>query len=147
MDISYAFRSIRRNPAFAVTAIVTLAIGIAGSTTMFTVIYAVLLKPLAYHDPDRLVRLPGGSTLVRYQELKASVRSYTEIGAYLSVFGNISLAGQEGPEVVRQGRASANFLISIRKSRSAWLSTIRISTCRCERLMWRFACRHHANRT
>jgi putative ABC transport system permease protein len=109
MDISYAFRSIRRNPAFAVTAILTLAIGIAGSTTMFTVIYSVLLKPLGYHDPDRLVRMPGGATLIRYQELKASVRSYTEIGAYLNVFGNISLAGQDGPEMVRQGRVSANF--------------------------------------
>ncbi len=109
MDISYALRSIRRNPAFAVAAILTLAIGIAGSTTMFTVIYSVLLKPLAYHDPDRLVRMPGGSTLIRYQELKASARSYTGIGAYLSAFGNISLAGEDGPEVVRQGRVSANF--------------------------------------
>jgi len=45
MDISYALRSIRRNPAFAVTAILILALGIAGSTTMFTVIYSVLLKP------------------------------------------------------------------------------------------------------
>jgi putative ABC transport system permease protein len=109
MDISYALRSIRRNPAFAVTAIVTLAIGIAGSTTMFTVIYSVLLKPLAYQDPDRLVRMSGGSTIIRYQELKASARSYTEIGSYLVAFGNTSLGGQDGPEVVRQGRVSANF--------------------------------------
>src|SRR5207253_6435618 len=109
MDIAYALRSIRRNPAFAVTAILTLAIGIAGSTTMFTVIHSVLLKPLAYHDPDRLVRIPGGSTIIRYQELKATARSYTEIGAYLVAFGNTSLAGQDGPEVVRQGRVSANF--------------------------------------
>ena len=43
-------------PAFAATAVLTMAIAIGGNTAMFTVIRAVLLKPLQYRDPDRLVR-------------------------------------------------------------------------------------------
>src|SRR5438876_13296 len=99
MDISYALRSMRRNPAFALTAILTLAIGVAGSTTMFTVIHSVLLKPLDYPDPDRFVRLSGGSTIIQYQEFKPSARSYTDMGAFVSVTGPATLQAKEGPEV------------------------------------------------
>ena len=56
-DTVYAARGMRRNPLFAVTAILVLALGIGGTTTMFTVIRAVLLKPLAYRNPDELVRI------------------------------------------------------------------------------------------
>jgi hypothetical protein len=48
-----------------------LTLGIGGSTAMFTIIHAVLLKPLKYPDPDRLVRISGGSTIVRYEYLRS----------------------------------------------------------------------------
>ena len=54
-DLGYPIRMTRKNPGFAVVAVLTLAIGIAGITAMFTVIQEVLLKPLAFHDPDRIV--------------------------------------------------------------------------------------------
>ncbi len=57
LDLRLAWRSLRRSPAFAATAIVTLAIGIGGSTAIFSIVNAVLLRPLPFHDPDRLVRL------------------------------------------------------------------------------------------
>src|SRR6266702_2527293 len=56
-DIRYSLRTLRKNPVFAATAILTLALGIGGNTAIFTVIHAVLLKPLEYRDPDRLVFL------------------------------------------------------------------------------------------
>ena len=67
-DTCHALRSMSKTPAFAVTAVLTLALGIGGTTAMFTVIRSVLLKPLAYRDPDRLVQLSRGATSVRLRK-------------------------------------------------------------------------------
>jgi putative ABC transport system permease protein len=56
-DIRYAFRTLQRNRAFAFVAILTLALGIGANTAIFTVVDGVLLKPLPYPDPDRLLTL------------------------------------------------------------------------------------------
>ena len=54
-DVRCAFRTLRKNPGFTTTAILTLALGIGASTAVFTVVDAVILKPLTYHDSGRLV--------------------------------------------------------------------------------------------
>jgi len=63
-DVRSAFVAMRRAPGFAATALVTLALGVGATTAVFSIVHGVLLRPLPYTDPDRLVRLweeyPGG---------------------------------------------------------------------------------------
>src|SRR5579872_7527498 len=90
-DGIYALRTLRKNPAFTITAMLTLALGIGGNTAMFTLIRAVLLKPLAFHDPDRLVRVSidnersqakdVGFNEIRFENLRAAAKSFSDLGA------------------------------------------------------------------
>src|SRR5260370_21448351 len=91
-DILYALRTMRRSPVFAITTVLTLAIGIGGNTAIFTIIRAVLLKPLEYKDPDRLVRMTEGNlrntqdralTRVQFEQMRATTRSFAGIAASL----------------------------------------------------------------
>src|SRR5438045_640128 len=56
-DVRYGLRLLRREPGFAIVAILTMALGIGAATTLFSVAYGVLLKPLPWPAPDRLVRI------------------------------------------------------------------------------------------
>ncbi len=108
-DTHYAIRTMRRIPAFTATAVLILALGIGGNTAMFTVIRSVLLKPLDYPDPDRLVQITGGATPTRFEELKSSARSFSEISAFTNQ-ESLTLSGKTEPEVVSAVRVSGNFM-------------------------------------
>ncbi len=56
-DVRYAVRMFARNPGFAAVAILSLALGIAGNTAIFSIINTLLIKPLPFHEPDRLMRI------------------------------------------------------------------------------------------
>ena len=54
-DLRYGFRTFLRQPAFALTAVLALALGIGANTAVFSVVYAILLKPLPFADPAQLI--------------------------------------------------------------------------------------------
>src|ERR1700687_3770236 len=102
-DTGYALRTMRKNPVFAATAVLVLTLGIGGNTAMFTAIRAVLLKPLEYREPDRLVLIPGGATPTRFQEMQIGARSFTELGAFTGQ-EDLALTGGTQPEVLTGAR-------------------------------------------
>ena len=118
-DILYSLRTMARNPGFAIAAMLILALGIGGNSAIFSVIRAVLLRPLAYRDPDRLIyfsvenpRQPQQNpsvSLVQFEEMKASVKSFTALGAYGRP-ENFALSSEGDPEELKGARVSANFL-------------------------------------
>jgi predicted permease len=102
-DLSYAVRGLRRNPGFAVTAIVTLALGIGANTAVFSVANAVLLRPLPFPDAPRLVMVYGTDTkrngtrdVVSYPDYVdwSQVRAFDRTGAYAGGHAVVAAMGR-----------------------------------------------------
>lgn len=97
-DIQFGIRAMRRNPGFAALAIVTLAVGIAATNTAFTIMNAVLLRPLPFDEPDRLVDVgmvvrEGGDTNLSYADFKdwqRATRTFEGLAAFQSGNMNVS---------------------------------------------------------
>lgn len=113
----FALRSLRRRPLFAAAAVLTIALGIGVNTTVFGVVYSVLLQPLPFRDSSRLVEiwqthpaLPQLQvTVPDYQEFRFESRSFESIAAYtLSAMNAGTLLGQGAPEFVHATMASPN---------------------------------------
>jgi predicted permease len=120
-DLRYASRTLRQHPAFAAVAILTLALGIGASTVMFTVVNGVLLRPLPYPEPDKLVTVHGhtssklyGDQHVAYLDFldfKRESRSLTLAG---SMFNGGTVSGLGNPEYVDIREISPNLFPVLR---------------------------------
>src|SRR6059036_184593 len=117
-DIRYASRALRRDPAFALVAILTLALGIGANTAIFTVVDGVLLKPLPYPDPDRLLTLwehslaDGLKTTVapaNFYDWRKQSRSFAKMAA-IDPYPDFILDGSGGSQRLSGADVSADFL-------------------------------------
>jgi putative ABC transport system permease protein len=79
-DIRYSLRSLFKRPAFTAIAVLTLALGIGLNTAIFSVINAVLLRPLAYSDPSRLISFRSNQSAPDLTDIEAQTRSFSKIG-------------------------------------------------------------------
>jgi len=93
-DLRVTFGNLGRNRSSTLASILTLALGFGANSAMFTVIRAVLLKPLAYRDPGRLVEISGGATIAHFEEIELALLGFfagiTLVLALTGIYGVIS---------------------------------------------------------
>src|SRR6266480_4479540 len=118
-DLRYALRQLVRSPGFTIVAVLTLALGAGTNSLLFSVIHAVLLQPLPYPDPDRIVSIglvPRGKTIGQldaqvthwaYFEWRDDSRSLAKLTAYREARGMVG--GALAPEYVRGAEVTAAF--------------------------------------
>ncbi len=102
-DIRFGLRTLRKSPGFTATIVGTLALGIGANVAIFSVLYAVLLKPLPYQDPSRLVAIetsehgepagPGSFSYPDFDDVQKQSTSFSGIGVYEDAEGTITGAG------------------------------------------------------
>jgi predicted permease len=137
IDLKHIGRRLRRSPGFAITVVLTLAIGIGANTAVFSVLNSVLLRPLPYPEPQQLVSLhlnaPGAPGLAEFRsELRLSPSMYFTFARHNRTFqslgiwgpGTASITGIARPEQVKTAQISGGVLetLNVPALRGQWLT-------------------------
>jgi predicted permease len=117
-DLKYALRTLAKRPGFAIVAILTLAVGIGANAAIFSAVQAVLLRPLPFPDPDRLVTIPtttverpdrlsGSTSPPDFTDWRRDTRSFAEMAAIVA--GASALTGSGAAEQVPSANVTGGF--------------------------------------
>ncbi|HTC88702.1 MAG TPA: ABC transporter permease [Bryobacteraceae bacterium] len=114
-DLKHSLRSYRQSPGFTLTALATLALGIGANTAVFSVVNAILLKPVPFPDPDRLVVFmstsPQGSSPAcsptKFQHYREQAGVVHDVAAFRT--GVVNLTGGAFPEQLQSGQVSSDY--------------------------------------
>ena len=117
-ELRYAIRQLRKSPGFTAVAVLGLALGIGANVALFSVVNSVFLRPLPYHEPDRLVRLRStddarqlirvGFSYPRYQDVEQRQQVFSDLA--LAVFNVFTWTGRGDPEQLIGLQASTTLL-------------------------------------
>jgi putative ABC transport system permease protein len=116
-DLRYGARVLLKNPGFTLIAVVTLSLGIGANTAIFTVVNAVLLRPLSYPEPERIMRLapdwPNASfrnaSEPKFVFWSERSQSFDGVAATIGIGSGVNLSGAGEPEFVAGVKVSADF--------------------------------------
>ena len=115
-DLKFAFRQLLKNPGFTAVAVLTLALGIGANTAIFSVVNGVLLRPLPYPEPDRLIMIFESNPKGGSPKFSVAPPNFVDWRAQNQVFDNLAavnvanygLTGQDKPERILGARVSAS---------------------------------------
>lgn len=130
-DLRYAFRGMRRNAGFTAFTILIAGIGIGASSTVFSVVNALLLRPLPFRDPGRLVWISNGNDFTstqteHYSDLRELNRSFSDLAGFADWgVGNRQLTGTGEPDRLTSVPVTANFftLLGVQPAIGRWFTT------------------------
>ena len=114
-DLKHSLRLFRQTPGFTITAVAALTLGIGANTAIFSVVNSVLLKPLPYPEPDRIVAIfnaspngtNSGASVPKFNVWREQTNVLQATSAYR--FGVLNLSGGDSPEQVRSGQVTGDF--------------------------------------
>lgn len=118
-DLQYGFRGMRRNAGSTVFAILIVGLGIGGASTVFSVVNALLLRPLPFRDPGQLVWISNAETYStqteHYSDLRDQNRSFSDLAGWAGTYsaGNKELTGSGEPERLTAVPVTVNFFASL----------------------------------
>jgi putative ABC transport system permease protein len=111
-DIRYALRNLRRAPLFALVVIATLALGIGANTAVFSIVDAVMLRPLPYAAPEQLTAIYG-NTLADFTRIRELTTSWSDVAIYQQTSVGLSGEQEPAPERVDAANVSPNFFSTL----------------------------------
>ena len=116
-DVRYGFWLLARNPSFSLFVVLLMAVGVGGTTTVFSIVNAFLLRPLPYHEPGRIAflrqrTLQGrnvGVSYPNYLDWRQQARSFEDVGCYFFNSFPVNMPGVDLPEMRPLGLVSSSF--------------------------------------